>query len=142
MSDKCVWVSVRVCVRTPSVCRCTHTGVCVLLDCMYTVSFIISHPPTPTPVLFCVLPGRLPPAPPLLCVCKAGAPWGVLRPLHPPLSGGVSLPAPQVQNFTRRLHPQLRLCPSRTRLRPICQAAFYSRHRLLTVATRERQHCF
>lgn len=65
-------------------------------------------------------------------MCKAGAPWGILCPLHPLLSWGLCsswlLAPPPVQPLCRCLYSQLpHPCPWPL-LQPVCQPALYSRY--------------
>lgn len=77
--------------------------------------------------------GRLSPIISTFHVCKAGAPWGILCPLHPLLCWGLCSSwhlAPPVQPLCRCLYSQLPCpCPWPL-LQPVCQPALYSRYNL------------
>lgn len=76
-------------------------------------------------------PGRLSPIISTLHVCKAGAPWGILCPLHPLLCWGLCSSwhlAPPVEPLCRCLYSQLSCPCPRPLLQPVCQPALYSRY--------------
>lgn len=79
-------------------------------------------------VFFCFPPGRLSLIISTFRVCKAGAPWGILCPVHPLLSWGLCSSrhlAPPVQPLCRCQLPCT--CP-RPLLQPVYQPGLYSRY--------------
>lgn len=89
---------------------------------------------------FCFLPGRLSPIISTFHVCKAGAPWGILCPVHPLLCWGLCSSwhlAPPVQPLCRCQLPCT--CP-RPLLQPVYQPGPYSRYSFIYKATHPDQN--
>lgn len=103
------------------------------IECMYSMWGAICQHCIEFFSFFFPPPGRLSPIISTFHVCKAGAPWGILCPLHPLLCWGhLALP---VQPLCRCLYSQLPcICP-RPLLQPVYQPGLYSRYSFIYKAT-------
>lgn len=113
------------------------------IECMYSMWGAICQHCIEFFSFFFPPPGRLSPIISTFHVCKAGAPWGILCPLHPLLCWGffsswhLALP---VQPLCRCLYSQLPcICP-RPLLQPVYQPGLYSRYSFIYKATQLDQN--